>query len=164
MLNFILRSTAALALFATAPAVAQDAAPAQVSPAQVQQLIDTLKQRNDQLRVLSERVREAEARATRADAVATRLQAAEKALAIAAEKNQSLVTTGEEIIAKYEKMSLGQRALGGERLTQLYRVRMQNDLQAYRDKIAELGFYPEREMQPAQPAAPTPPAASEPAN
>lgn len=164
MLNLILRSAVTTALLANAPALAQQAAPAAVSPAQVQQLIDTLKQRNDQLRVLSERVREAEARAARADAVSSRLQAAEKALVIAAEKNQALVTTGEEIIAKYEKMSLGQRALGGERLTQLYRVRMQNDLQVYRDKIAELGFYPEKEMQPPQPAAPAQPAASEPAN
>jgi capsule polysaccharide export protein KpsE/RkpR len=164
MLNLILRSAAALALLATAPAFAQQAAPAEISPAQVQQLIDTLKQRNDQLRMLSERVREAEARATRADAAMTRLQAAEKALAIAAEKNQALVATGEEIIAKYEKMSLGKRALTGEPYTQLYRVRMQNDLQVYRDKIAELGFYPEKEMQPAQPATPAQPAAPEPAN
>lgn len=152
MPNIVTRPAIAAALLLAAPAVAQQA-PAKVSPEQVQQLIDTLKQRNDQVRALSDKVRELEARAARADGIVAKMEAAEKALVVASQKNQALVAIGEEIIVKYETMSLGKRVLSGEPYTQLYRVKMQNELQDYRDKIAQLGFYPEKEMQPA-PAAP----------
>jgi hypothetical protein len=136
----------------TAPAPAATPAPAGISGEQIQKLVDTLKARNEEVRTLKDRVRELEAAATLAQDTASRLAAAEKALAVASQKNQALLATGEEIIAKYEKMGLGKRAASGEPFTQLYRVRMQNEMQAYRDQIAELGFYPEKEMQPAQPA------------
>lgn len=152
MRNFLIFSSAAATLLAAAPAAAQQTGSGPIPAEQVQQLIDTLKQRNEQVRTLSERVRELEARTARAEADSGRLEMAEKAIAVASLKNQSLVSIGEEIIVKFENRSLGKRVLAGEPLTQLYRVRLQNELQAYRDKIAELGFYPEKELQPAQPA------------
>jgi len=159
-MRIISASAAFAAMLLTFPAVAQTtpapasaaSTPAAISPEQIQQLVDTLKQRNEQVRQLSERTRELEARAAEADRLTARVEAAEKALGVASTKNQSLVTIGEEIIADYEKMRLGKKIGGREPLTQLYRVRMQNELQSYRDKIAELGFYPAKDMQPAQPA------------
>jgi ribosome-binding ATPase YchF (GTP1/OBG family) len=153
MSNLILRlAGAALLVAVSAPAAAQQAIPA----AQVQQLIDTLKQRNEQVRTLSERVRELEATAARADASVARLAAAENAMRVASRKNQELVTLGEAIIADYEKLGLHKRIAASEPLTGLYRVRLENKLEEYRAEIAQLGFYPEKEMEPQPPAAAPP--------
>ncbi|OYW44776.1 MAG: hypothetical protein B7Z08_06140 [Sphingomonadales bacterium 32-68-7] len=161
MITSLLRSTLAVtALLAFAPALAQEAAPAaapaEVSAEQVQQIVATLRQRNDQVRALSEQVRELEARAARADGLAAQLANAEQALGVAADKNRALQAIGEEIIVSYEQMTLGKRALTGEPFTQLYRVRMENELQDYRDKVAQLGFYPERDVRPVAAASSAP--------
>jgi|GEM_PF-3009462 len=142
------------------PASAQEAAApgACIVREQAEQLISTLKQRNDQLRDLSERLRAMEAQVAAAEADRKMLDASRKALALAAEKNRDLRELGDQIIADYEKMDLGKKTAAGEPLTQLYRVRLQNKLQEFGDQIAALGFYPERDVQPVEAA----PAASNP--
>jgi hypothetical protein len=160
MSNFLLKVAGACVLVAASavPAAAQQAIPAE----QVQQLIDTLRQRNEQLRVLAERNRELEASAAKGEASATRLAAAEKAMQVAFRKNQDLVVLAEAIIADYEKLGLLRRTAAREPLTGLYRVRLENKLEEYRAEVAALGFYPEKEMEPQPPAAATPPAQANP--
>ena len=126
---------------------------------QAEQLIATLKQRNDQLRDLSARMREMEAQVAAAEAAVKELANSHKALVIAAQKNRELADIGEAIIVDYEKMDLGKRVAAREPLTQLYRVRLENKLQEFRDQIAAQGFYPERELEalraPATTAVPS---------
>ena len=156
MSNFVARlAGAALLLTACTGGAHAQTAPA-VSPEQVQQLIATLKQRNEQVRELSTRLREAEGKANPSDALAARVAAAEKALAVGARKNADLVALGEAILTDYEKMDLGKKIGSREPLTGLYRVKLENKLQEYRDEIAALGFYPEKEMAPAASVAPQP--------
>lgn len=145
---------------AAMPVHAQTAAPSgqAISRAQGEQLIATLKQRNDQLRDLSAQMREMEARVAAADAATKDLENSKKALQIAAEKNRALAAIGEAIIADYEKLDLGKRIGAQEPLTQLYRVKLQNKLQEFQDQIAAQGFYPARELEMLQAASATPPA------
>lgn len=121
---------------------------------QAEQLISTLKQRNDQLRDLAEKMRAMEAEVAAAQGARKELEASRAAIKIAADKNRELRELGDQIIADYEKMGLGRKAAANEPLTQLYRVRLQNKLQEFGDQIAALGFYPERDAVPA--AAPAP--------
>lgn len=147
-----------LALGLAAPAAAQTAGA--VTPEQAQQRVDALRERNEQVRQLAARVQQLELAAAGAQDKAQRLAAAEQALAIAAKKNRELAELGEAIITDYERLGLGRRTLAREPLTQLYRVKLQNRMQEYRDEVAKLGFYPERDVQlPADPPA----AATEPA-
>lgn len=132
---------------AVAPAGAQDGSAPAIPRAQVEQLIATLKQRNDQLRDMTDRMREMEARVAQADTALKERENSRKALQIAALKNHELVEIGEAIIADYEKRDLGKRIGTGEPLTQLYRVRLQNKLQEFQDQIAAEGFYPEKELE-----------------
>jgi septal ring factor EnvC (AmiA/AmiB activator) len=152
---------AASLLLIAAPASAQEAKPggACIVREQGEQLIATLKQRNDQLREMSARMREMEAQLAAAQTEAKDLENNRKALVIAAQKNRELADIGEAIIVDYEKMDLGKRLASKEPLTQLYRVRLQNKLQEFRDQIAAQGFYPERELNALQapPAAASPP-------
>lgn len=148
----------ALAVLATnlAPAGAQDApasAGGVIPRAQVEQLVATLKQRNDQVRDMAERMREMEARLAQADDAIRLRDNGAKALQVAAQKNRELAAIGEAIIADYEKRDLGKRIGTGEPLTQLYRVRLQNKLQEFQDQIAAQGFYPERELETIEAAS-----------
>lgn len=137
------------ALIAT-PATAQEAAGGCIVREQAEQLISTLKERNDQLRDLSARLREMEARVAAADAATRELENSRKALTIAGDRNRELVEIGEAIITDYEKMDLGKRLASREPLTQLYRVRLENKLQEYRDQVARQGFYPQKELDALQ--------------
>ncbi|WP_417318343.1 hypothetical protein [Erythrobacter aureus] len=119
---------------------------------QAEQLMGTLRARNDQLRDMSMRVREMEARVASADTAIQELENSRRALAIAEEKNRELVQIGEAIIADYENMDLGRKIAAGEPLTQLYRVRLQNKLQEYQDQIAAQGFYAQKELDQLQAA------------
>lgn len=148
----LILSAGVLAIAFPAAASAQQA----VSPEQAQQLIDTLKQRNDQLRALSAEIQAMRTQVAEAEALTARVAASEKALAVAATRNRELVEIGEAILADYEKMDLGKRVGAAEPLTQLYRVRLQNKLQEFHDQIAAHGFYPERDVQAAPPASTTP--------
>jgi 2'-5' RNA ligase len=151
---------AALLLVATSAAAQdQNQAGGMISRQQAEQLVATLTQRNQQLRDMSARLRELEGRAAAADAMTRELEASRKALAIGARKNRELAEIAEAVITDYEKMDLGKRTAAKEPLTQLYRVRLQNKMQEFRDQVAAEGFYPERELdqiktQAAAPAAP----------
>lgn len=152
-------AVAASLLALAAPASAQTAAAP--SPEQIEQLIATLKQRNDQLRDMSAQVRALEARAAAGDIAIKERDNNRKALEIAAQKNRELAAIGEAILVDYEKFNLGKRIGAQEPLTQLYRVKLQNKLQEFQDQIAAQGFYPERELEliqaaSAAPAAPNP--------
>jgi prophage DNA circulation protein len=151
-------------LSASAQAQAQEAAGAGacIVREQAEQLIGTLKERNDQLRDMSARMREMEARVAAADTATKELENSRKALAIAAEKNRELAEIGEAIIADYEKMDLGKRAAAGEPLTQLYRVKLENKLQEFQDQIAAQGFYPQKELDNLQAAQAAPASAGNP--
>ena len=145
-------------LLSSAPVQAQDLAQGKgcIVREQGEQLIATLKQRNDQLRDMASRLRELEAQLASSQTVVTELENSRKALVIAAQKNRELADIGEAIIVDYEKMDLGKRVAAREPLTGLYRVKLENKLQEFRDQIAALGFYPERELDALQaPAAPT---------
>lgn len=149
-----------LVALALAPAAhAQDnAAPAGCIVAeQAQQLIATLKQRNDQLRDMSEKMRAMEAEVAVARSATGQIEASRKAIVIAADKNRELRELGDAIIADYEKMGLGKKMAAGEPLTGLYRVRLENKLQEFSDQVAALGFYPERDAVPAAEPAPANP-------
>lgn len=145
--SFIPGVVATLSVLAV-PAQAQEAASggACIVREQAEQLIATLKQRNDQLRDMSAQMREMEAKVAAADTATKELENSRKALAIAAEKNRELTQIGEAIIVDYEKMDLGDRIAGGEPLTQLHRVRLENKLQEFQDQIAAQGFYPQKEL------------------
>lgn len=144
-----------LCITAAAPAAAQEC----IAREQAEQLVTTLKQRNEQLRDLSQRMQDMEARSARADASLAELENSRKLLAIAVEKNRELAAIGEAIIADYEKMGLGSKVAAREPLTQLYRVRLENKMEEFRDQLAAKGFYPERELETLQ----APPAPAEPA-
>lgn len=154
MIRLIVNAGALLGLALTLPASAQTApaAGACIVRDQAEQLIATLQQRNDQLREMSARTREMEARLAAAEASAKEAEAARKALVVAAGKNRELTEIGEAILTDYEKMDLGKRVAAREPLTGLYRVRLENKLQEFRDQIAALGFYPEKELGAAAPA------------
>lgn len=124
---------------------------------QAQQLIDTLKQRNDQLRDMSEKMRAMEAEVAAARSATGQIEASRKAIVIAADKNRELRELGDAIIADYEKMGLGKKMAATEPLTGLYRVRLENKLQEFSDQVAALGFYPERDAVPAVEPAPANP-------
>ena len=147
-------SLVALALAPAAHAQENAAAGGCIVAEQAQQLIATLKQRNDQLREMSEKMRAMEAEVAAARSATGQLDASRKAIAIAAEKNRELRELGDAIIADYEKMDLGKKMAATEPLTGLYRVRLENKLQEFSDQVAALGFYPERDAVPG--AAPTP--------
>lgn len=149
---------ALLALVAAPAASAQEGAAAGcIVREQAEQLIATLKQRNDQLREMSEKMRAMEAEVAAARNATGQLEASRKAMAIAAEKNRELRELGDAIIADYEKLDLGKKMAASEPLTGLYRVRLENKLQEFSDQIAALGFYPERDAIPdAAPAPATP--------
>jgi len=136
-----------LALAAAPAAHAQEGAAAAgcIVPEQAQQLIATLKQRNDQLREMSEKMRAMEAEVAAARSATGQIEA---------KKNRELRELGDAIIADYEKMDLGKKMAATEPLTGLYRVRLENKLQEFSDQVAALGFYPERDAVPG--AAPTP--------
>lgn len=138
----------------SAPAQGQSATTGCVAPEQAEQLIATLKQRNEQLREQAEKMRAMEAEVAAARDAIRNAEASRKAVTIAAEKNRELREIGDAIIADYEKMGLGKRMAAGEPLTGLYRVRLQNKLQEFSDQIAELGFYPERDAAPASEPSP----------
>lgn len=127
-----------------------------IAPAQAEQLIATLKQRNDQLREMSEKMRAMEAEVAAARSATGQIEASRKAIAIAAQKNRELRELGDAIIADYEKMGLGKKVAAAEPLTGLYRVRLENKLQEFSDQVAALGFYPERDAVPDAPAPATP--------
>ncbi|NIJ39297.1 hypothetical protein FHR22_004044 [Sphingopyxis panaciterrae] len=148
-----------LALVLAPAARAQDNAAAGgcIVAEQAQQLIDTLKQRNDQLRDMSEKMRAMEAEVAAARSAAGQIEASRKAIVIAADKNRELRELGDAIIADYEKMGLGKKVAAGEPLTGLYRVRLENKLQEFSDQVAALGFYPERDAVPATGPAPSTP-------
>lgn len=147
-----------IALGVAAVAQAQQQQPAAagacIARDQAEQLISTLKQRNDQLRDLAEKMRAMEAEVAAAQGARRELEASRAAIKIAADKNRELRALGDQIIADYEKLDLGKRAAANEPLTQLYRVRLQNKLQEFGDQIAALGFYPERDAVPAAASAP----------
>lgn len=147
-----------LVLAITPAANAQEGGtPGCIVPAQAEQLIATLKQRNDQLREMSEKMRAMEAEVAAARSATGQIEASRKAIAIAAEKNRELRDLGNAIIADYEKMDLGKKMAASEPLTGLYRVRLENKLQEFGDQVAALGFYPERDAVPAADPAPTTP-------
>ena len=130
-----------------APTGAADARQAQcLDRAQAEQLLETLQTRTDQLREALARLERAET--ARADAD-RRAEAARAALDLAAERNRELAEIGAAIIDDYEDMSLGRRAANREPLTGLYRVRLENKLQAFEDELAQARLYPERAMQEA---------------
>lgn len=145
------------AVAAVAQAQQQTAAPGCIVREQAEQLISTLKQRNEQLRDLSEKMRAMEAEVASAQSARKELEAGRAAIKIAADRNRELRELGDAILADYEKMDLGKKAAAGEPLTQLYRVRLQNKLQEFGDQIAALGFYPERDAVPAASAPATNP-------
>jgi DNA repair exonuclease SbcCD ATPase subunit len=149
---------ALLALAAAPAAHAQEGSVAAgcIVPEQAQQLIATLKQRNDQLREMSEKMRAMEAEVAAARSSTGQIEASRKAIAIAAEKNRELRDLGNAIIADYEKMDLGKKMAASEPLTGLYRVRLENKLQEFSDQVAALGFYPDRDAVSATPAPTTP--------
>ena len=66
-------------------------------------------------------------------------------LDIAEEKNKALVTIGESILADYEEQTFGGRLLAREPLTQLYKVRLENEFQDFRDQVMDQRFVPEAE-------------------
>lgn len=154
---FFVGACAAL-LVAAPPALAQQESPAGgcIVREQAEQLIATLKQRNDQLRDMSTRMREMEAQVAAVAATGKDLENSRKALVIAAQKNRELAEIGEAIIVDYERMDLSKRAAAQEPLTRLYRVRIENKLQEFRDQIAAQGFYPERELDLLQTPAAAP--------
>ena len=127
------------------PAVAPATA-AGLTAEEAEQLIFTLRTRNEQLRYLTEQMRELETTAAGATALTLELANSRQALLIAAQRNADLVAIGEEIIADYERMNLGDRAANGEPLTGLFRVRLENKLQEFQSQIAALGFYPQKEL------------------
>lgn len=141
-----------LTAVAATPAAAQEC----IAREQAEQLVSTLKQRNEQLRDLTQRMQEMEARSTAAGAALTELENGRKLIAIAVAKNRELAEIGEAIVADYEKMNLGRRTAAREPLTQLYRVRLENKMEEFRDQLAAQGFYPERELETLQaPASPS---------
>lgn len=158
------RSTFALVAAVAVPLSATAAAPAQaqdcIARDQAEVLVSTLKQRNEQLRDLSQRLQEMEARSAKVDASLAELENSRKLIAIAVEKNRELAAIGEAIIADYEKLNLGSRVAAREPLTQLYRVRLENKLESFRDQLDAQGFHPDRELDTVTPAAAAP-AASE---
>lgn len=156
--SFALCAAATFSILAV-PARAQEAPAggACIVREQAEQLVTTLKQRNDQLRDMSARMREMETKVAAAEAATKELENSRKALAIAAERNRDLVGIGEAIIADYEGMDLGKRMGAREPLTQLYRVRLQNKLQEFQDQIAAQGFYPQKELDILQAPAAAPP-------
>jgi len=145
--SFILGAAVTLSLIAS-PAVAQTATavPATITVEQAEQLIATLQQRNEQLREMAGQVSQMEASVAEAQSVTRELEISRQALLIAAQRNADLVAIGEEIIADYERMNLGDRAANGEPLTGLFRVRLENKLQEFQSQIAALGFYPQKEL------------------
>jgi len=145
--SFILGAAVTLSLIAS-PAVAQTATavPATITVEQAEQLIATLQQRNEQLREMAAQVSQMEASVAEAQSVTRDLEISRQALLIAAQRNADLVAIGEEIIADYERMNLGDRAANGEPLTGLFRVRLENKLQEFQSQIAALGFYPQKEL------------------
>ena len=66
---------------------------------------------------------------------------------LAEEKNQALVETGKAILADYEEQTFGGRLLAREPITQLYKVRLENEFQSFRDQIMDLRFVPEAARQ-----------------
>lgn len=149
-------SLLALAFAPAAHAQASSASAGCIVAEQAEQLIATLKQRNDQLREMSEKMRAMEAEVAAARSATGQIEASRKAIAIAADKNRELRELGDAIIADYENMGLGKRMAATEPLTGLYRVRLENKLQEFSDQVAALGFYPERDAVPAAPAPATP--------
>ncbi len=148
-----------LLALAVAPAVHAQEAPAPagcLAAAQAEQLISTLRQRNEQLREMSEKMRAMEAEVAAARSSTGQIEASRRAISIAAEKNRELRELGDAIIADYEKMGLGKRMAATEPLTGLYRVRLENKLQEFSDQVAALGFYPERDAVPDAAPAPAP--------
>lgn len=150
-------SFAALVLAPVAHAQDGSAPAGCIAPPQAEQLIATLKQRNDQLRDMSEKIRAMEAEVTAARSATGQIEASRKAITIAADKNRELRELGDAIIADYEKLGLGKKMAASEPLTGLYRVRLENKLQEFSDQIAALGFYPERDAVPDAAPAPTTP-------
>ena len=77
---------------------------------------------------------------------------------IAREKNEQLVSIGEEIITALEDQSFGARILAREPVTQLYRVRLENEIQAFRKDVTDQRFFPETEVieEPAEAAEEAP--------
>ncbi|AJP71138.1 hypothetical protein [Sphingomonas hengshuiensis] len=158
--SLIIGSGAAVLLLcstqAQAQAQAQTAGAGGLAPEQAQQLIATLTQRNAQLRELAARIREMEAQVAAGREAVKERENARKALVIAAQKNRELVEIAEAILDDYQKMDLGKRVAAREPLTQLYRVRLENKLQAFHDEIAAQGFYPQRELDALQAPAAAP--------
>lgn len=149
-------SLLALAFAPAARAQASSASAGCIVAEQAEQLIATLKQRNDQLREMSEKMRAMEAEVAAARSATGQIEASRKAISIAADKNRELRELGDAIIADYENMGLGKRMAATEPLTGLYRVRLENKLQEFSDQVAALGFYPERDAVPVAPAPATP--------
>ena len=150
-------SLLALAFAPAAHAQQSSASPGCIVPEQAEQLITTLKQRNDQLRDMSEKMRAMEAEVAAARSATGQIEASRKAITIAADKNRELRELGDAIIADYEKLGLGKKMAASEPLTGLYRVRLENKLQEFSDQVAALGFYPERDTVPDAAPAPTNP-------
>ncbi len=79
---------------------------------------------------------------------------------IAREKNERLVAIGREIIDALEAQTFGDRVIAREPVTQLYRVKLENEIQAFRRELSDQRFFPQTEVvdtdTPQPEAAPAP--------
>ena len=72
---------------------------------------------------------------------------------IAKQKNEALVSIGEEIVVALEQQCFGARLLAREPVTQLYRVRLENEIQDFRKKVSDQRFFPQTETVEPVPSA-----------
>ena len=80
-------------------------------------------------------------------AIQARFESQQAIIALAEEKNRALVETGKSILADYEEQTFSGRLLAREPITQLYKVRLENEFQSFRDQIMDLRFVPEAARQ-----------------
>ena len=134
---------------------AQDAAPAGecIEREQAERLVATLRTRTNQLRDAASRLQRADdivnQANARAETAARQAAATQEVLALAAERNRELVEIGMKILEDYENLSLGKKVAAREPLTGLYRVQLENKLQAFEDELAAAQFFPEKALEEA---------------
>ncbi len=75
-------------------------------------------------------------------------------------KNLELFRTGNEILTRYEKFGLGQSLAAREPFTGLARVKLENQVQGYQDKLIEQKIHPGAEAAAAAAAGASQPAAT----
>lgn len=140
------------------PATSTSPLAQQLTPAQVEQVVATLRERNAQLVKANEALATQTQRAAEFEAKANEATALREALKTAAARNRELVAIGLKIIRDYENLGLGRRVAAREPLTQLYRVQLENKLQQFESEIAgQRVFIDAVPAVPANPAtAPTP--------